>query len=57
MTTLADALSLLEGAVPAGLISSASLAAIRATVRVLPSTLTYHLGFECALYGRRLDAP
>src|SRR5437870_7478602 len=49
MTTLADVLRPLEGAVPAGLISAASLAAVGATVHALPNTLTYYFGFECAL--------
>src|SRR6266849_8033347 len=49
MTVLADVLQPLAGAIPSSLVSPASLAAVGATVHALPSTLTYHFGFECAL--------
>ncbi|HEY7062215.1 MAG TPA: hypothetical protein VII06_12115 [Chloroflexota bacterium] len=49
MTMLAEVLQPLDGAIPSSLVSSASLAAIAATVRALPSELTHHFGFECAL--------
>jgi hypothetical protein len=49
MTTLADVLQPLDGTIPSSLVAPASLAAIAATVRDLPSALTHHFGFECAL--------
>src|SRR3954452_22533561 len=49
MTTLADILQPLAETIPSSLVSPASLAAIAATVGELPSELTHHFGFECAL--------
>jgi len=54
MTTLADVLQPLDETIPSSLVSSTSLAAIAATVQDLPSELTHHFGFECALGD---DAP
>ena len=49
LTALSDVLQPLAWAIPSSLVSPASLDAIAATVRELPSELIQHFGFECAL--------